>query len=346
VTALDVFADADTKQAANEVFKIGYDNGGFVSGDIEAVLNSHDLSGYVGFVYGSGFETQPALLESIASQLPLIGNKPIVVRNLKRALQFFTLLDALKIQHPEVSFKPLQNSEGWLQKNAGGSGGMHVVSATSGVDLPKSCYFQREIDGVPVSALFLADGLQAKIVGFNQQWVNPAHGMPFRYGGVVSQADLPAAVKSQLVEYAQKLTSAVGLRGLNSLDGVMVGDQLWVLEINPRLSSTFDLYQSAQANLFDLHVNACLGKPIVWPDFPKRAKAREIFYAPTDLDFYEQINWPEWVADIPVQHSQIAAENPVCTVLAEAESAVVARELAATRSHELKNIINKYRKEG
>lgn len=345
VTALDVFADADTKQAANQVFKIGYANGGFVAEEVLQALDTLNLTDYVGLVYGSGFETQPNLLESIAERLPLIGNKPIVVRNLKRALQFFTLLDVLGIQHPDVSFRPLDDARGWLQKNAGGSGGMHVMPAEAGVALPKGCYYQKEVQGIPVSALFLADGQQARIVGYNQQWVSAGPGMPYRYGGVVSQADLPPQVKAQLTDYAQKLTSAVGLRGLNSLDGVMVGDDLFVLEINPRLSSTFDLYQSEQANLFDLHVNACLGQTFVWPNLPKKAKARDIFYAPCNLEFDEYINWPEWVADIPVQHSHIAAENPVCTVLAEADSAFDAKELATARSDMLKNIINKFRKE-
>lgn len=345
VTALDVFADADTRQAASEVIKIGYANGGFVATEVEDALTQLDLPSYLGLVYGSGFETQPALLEWIAARLPLIGNKPIVVKNLKRALQFFTLLDALGVRHPEVSFRPLDDANGWLQKNAGGSGGMHVMPASPGEHLPKGCYFQREISGTPVSALFLADGQQARIVGFNQQWVTAAPGMPFRYGGVVSHANLPEAIKQQLADYAQKLTNAVGLRGLNSLDGVMLDDELWVLEINPRLSSTFDLYQSEQANLFDLHVNAALSKKFNWPKLPGKAKARDIFYAPYDLDFKEHVDWPEWVADIPLQHSQIAAENPVCTVLAEAESAAMARELVITRTNMLKNIINQFRKE-
>ena len=336
---MDVFADADTRRHASQVFKLGYADGGFVPEELVAALDSLDLDDVTGFVYGSGFEAQPELLEHIEKRLPLLGNRPIVVRNLKRALQFFTLLDALHIAHPEVRFDALENAEGWLQKHAGGSGGTHVMQAQKQTALSSGYYFQREIPGIPASMLFLADGQGIKRIGFNQQWVAVSTSMPYRYGGIVGHAELSDDIKQQFMQAAQKLTSAVGLRGLNSLDAIIADGKIWVLEINPRLSSTFDLYQSGLCNLFDLHVQACGGKLLDCSAIPAVSKARHVVYAPHDLLMGDNVAWPEWMADIPVAHSVIAKDNPVCTVLAEATDASLARAMVLGRKAEIDDLI-------
>jgi predicted ATP-grasp superfamily ATP-dependent carboligase len=281
-----------------------------------------------------------------------------VLRNLKRPRQFFMLLEILKIPHPEVSFKPVisdlkQSAAGWLYKQGGGSGGTHVRKALPlpGIAPETGCYFQREIKGTPVSLLFVADGKQAKAIGFNQQWTAPAPTMPYRYGGAVANADLPDSIRQQLIHAAQQLTNAVGLRGLNSLDAIMDGKQLWVLEINPRLSATFDLYQSADCNLFELHIRASAGdfsdsvKALSQTHLLQKSKAHHIVYAPYNLVFPNHMEWPEWVADVPLPDSAIRMHDPVCTVTAEAETAEAARELVFSRRESLETILAKYKNE-
>lgn len=343
MTAFDVFADADTQSVAHQAHKIGYANGGFVAEQLEQALDKLPLNQFSGFVYGSGFEAQPDLLERIEKRLPLLGNRPIVVRNLKRARQFFMLLDALHIPHPEVSFSALEQADGWLLKHAGGSGGTHVVTASAGATLPKGYYYQRLMPGSPASMLFLADGQKIRVIGFNQQWVSPSATMPYRYGGIVGHADLPESIKQQFILAAQKLTSAVGLRGLNSLDAVVNGQQIGVLEINPRLSSTFDLYQSRDCNLFDWHVRASTGSlesmELPAKTGPLVSRSRQVVYATQELTLHEDFAWPQWVADIPMANSVIAADNPVCTVLAEAESPQAARALVLSRTETIQHLI-------
>lgn len=341
VVALDVFADADTKRAAVHVYKIEYANSGFDAKQFEAVLDQINTNDMLGFAYGSGFEAQPDLLERIAKRLPLIGNRPEVVRKLKDAPQFFEVLDNLAIPHPEVSFKPLANAEGWLCKEEGGSGGTHVIEASTNQALPKGQYYQRVMDGVPISMLFAANGREVKIVGFNQQWVAPTAGKPYRYGGIVSHANLPLSIKQSLQEAAQKIAVAFGLRGLNSLDVVWQGDQFGVLEINPRLSSTLDLYQSKESNLFALHVQAVGGDLGRFPVISSRSKARHVLYAVSDLIIPEDLAWPDWVADIPMALTAISKHQPICTVLADADSATEAQALVVKRVEQLSILLFK-----
>ncbi len=359
VTALDAFADMDTQRLAHESFSVECVDGHFDAAGLERALSKIDLGDQLGFVYGSGFEAAPELLETVVEHMPLIGNTPIVIRNLKRPRRFFMLLDILKIPHPEVSFKSLsfgskKSAAGWFYKQGSGSGGTHIRKALPllGIAPEVGHYFQREVQGVPVSLLFVADSRQAWAIGYNQQWLSPTPATPYRYGGAVSHAVLPDEIKRQLLLAAYQLTNAVGLRGINSLDAIMDGDQLWVLELNPRLSATFDLYQTDSCNLFELHLQASAGDIGDWPkllmpslltQMPERPKAHYIVYLPYDLAIADDMNWPEWAADLPLHGSHIAAGAPVCTVLAEGDSAEAAQSLVLSRAASLEKTLEDYK---
>jgi len=349
VIALDAFADADTLEASSRALRVGYADGRFQERELVETLQALDLSDVAGLVYGSGFETTPELLDTVNEYVPVIGNTSQVLRNLKRPRQFFMLLDVLKIPHPEVSFKPLERATGWLYKQGGGSGGTHIRKALplSSISPARGHYFQREIKGTPVSLLFAANGKQARAIGFNEQWLSPTLTMPYRYGGAVSHAVLPRTVEQQLMQIAQQITNAIGLRGLNSLDAVIEDEQVYVLEVNPRLSATFDLYQNhvshtSGADLFTLHLQTCQGHDASWPHLAHVAKAHHVAYAPYPLHLPVDMTWPAWVADIPAGESYIAANQPVCTILAEADTAEDARKLTLAREAALRDIIQPY----
>jgi predicted ATP-grasp superfamily ATP-dependent carboligase len=341
VVALDVFADVDTQRAAEQVYKIGYANSGFDAKQFEAALDQIDTSDMFGFAYGSGFEAQPDLLDRIAKRLPLIGNAPEVVRKLKDASYFFGALDRLEIPHPEVSFTSLANADGWICKEQGGSGGTHVLNAGANQTMPQGQYYQRVMFGTPISMLFAANGTEIKVIGFNQQWVAPTAGKPYRYGGIVGHVNLPLAIKQALQEAAHKITSVFGLRGLNSLDVIWQDDHYWVLEINPRLSSSLDLYQSKESNLFALHVQAVNGDLSHFPNISSRSKARKVIYAGQDLVIAEDLVWPDWLADIPMAPIEIPEHQPICTVLADANTAEEAQALVAKRVEQLSALLFK-----
>lgn len=349
--ALDAFADMDTREMAKQTFRIGYADGRFDEQALIRTLQGLQSEDIAGLVYGSGFEGHAELLDIINGYVPVIGNTSQVLRNLKRPRQFFMLLDVLGIPHPEVSFRPLENATGWLYKQGGGAGGTHIRKALPlpGIAPQQGHYFQREIPGTPVSLLFAANGSQAREIGFNLLWMSPVAGMPYRYGGAASRARLPREAEQQLIQIAQQITNAVGLRGINSLDAVIEGGRVYVLEVNPRLTATFDLYPSlptSAANLFSLHLQACAGDLDHWPELSNQAKAHHVAYAPAALSLPVDFEWPQWVADLPDSGSVIPAGHPVCTVLAQADTAEAAREAALAREKELRAIIAPYQISG
>ena len=339
--ALDAFADADTLRIARQAFKLKMHAQGVDAEDFKRTLAQINLDDMDGFLYGSLFDAEPELLSWVATHVPLLGNMPEVLEQAK-GFGFFKLLDVLNITHPEVRLDVPEDAADWLSKKLGGSGGTHVRPANQGEvgGYFQKIYYQKKMAGKPVSMLFVADGKTAQLIGFNQQLVAPFADMPYRFAGAVGGIDLPAQAQQQFCYAAQQLTTAMGLRGINSLDAILDGETLWILELNPRLSATFHLYP----NLFTAHMQGCVGDLTGFSRQQAPAKAQLILYADGAAEIPMDFAWPDWVADIPsvadkVSSVKIAQNAPICTVLAEAENAGSAHALVLQRAQKLREMI-------
>ncbi len=340
VIAIDAFADVDTQNMAKQTIAVKQDYGNFDKADFLQKLAEIDCSQVAGFLYGSGFEGNVELLKLIAKQLPIIGNFPQTVAQIKTPIAFFKTLDLLKIPHPEVCFSRPQGVEGWLFKNAGSAGGMHIQNALSMVDLNGAEYFQREVAATPVSLLFLANKNSVQVIGFNLQLIDATTEYPYRYAGAISHYPLNEVITKKLIDYANRLTKHYSLVGLNSLDVLVLDNQYWVLEINPRLSASFGLYQSIETHLIDLHCQACIGnmdftKPNNLFNITQNPKGQRIFYAPFNINIDNKIVWPDWVVDIPKPNMIIEKDDPICSVQAVGADIKEVTELLTARMQHL-----------
>lgn len=332
VAAFDMFNDGDTQDAACYSEQVGFSSGGFDAEDLWRKLSALDSDHLIGVAYGSGLENQSGLLKKISRRFRLLGNSPEVVAYVKDPRRFFPLLDALDIAYPEVRFDIPDNADGWLAKQGGGAGGTHI-RRLNGETTADGCYYQRMVKGRPVSVLFLADGRRTEVIGFNEQWLAPIADMPFRYGGAIGNALMPDGVKERMANAACRVTATAGLRGLNSMDFMLSGDKLLALEVNPRLSATFDLYSIP--DLFERHLQACLGEIAALPPLPQKSKAHLVFYAPADVTISDDMAWPEWAVDLPPTGAVCKAGEPLCSVLAEAADAEAAKALVFARARQL-----------
>ena len=336
VITLDAFADADTHALAQQCVKVKFGENGVDEADFKYQFSQIEIDDDCCFIYGSLFDTKPALLAWVTERIKLLGNSAETLQ-LARSFDFFRLLDDLNIVHPEVQLNVPDDADNWLAKSLFSTGGTHVKPASM---CKIGDYFQRKIEGVPVSLLFMADGKVARAIGFNQQFSAPTAEMPYRFAGAVSNVVLPSHVQQQFIEAAEKLTAALGLKGMNSLDAVLEGERLWILELNPRLSATFNLYP----NLLQVHMQACAGELIELSnefDLAKMStsKAELIVYADQALNISEDFSWPDWVADIPSFENEsikIAENEPICTMFAEAQDASAAQQLVLQKTKILK----------
>ena len=332
---------------------IGYDSRGFDSSQLLSAIKQLDSSRFIGFVYGSGFEAQPELLQRVSEFIPIIGNAASTVAAIKNPAVFFAALQQLHINHPQTcSAVPAQDAEAYLIKLSGGSGGWHIRHASAGGgDFPGGHYYQHRVAGRAVSLLFLANVDGIEVIGFNEQWCSPSAGMPFRYGGAAGNVELSGSVREQLVSYAAALANRFHLRGLNSLDAIVqdTGNtaedaQVFVLEINPRLSATIDLYNQPDHSLFARHVSASLSQGCADADFRLNghSHAHAIVYARHDLEIAAPDDWPVWVTDTPAcfgSQLRFLAGEPVCTVLADADDAEMAKKIVQDRVEIIQNLL-------
>lgn len=336
VIAIDAFADVDTQQNAAEVWKVPVIDGQFDADSLLKILSKKDLSDCLGICFGAGFEAQPNLLRQIATFLPVIGNTPDTIEKIKMPHTFFCLCDAVNMLYPVTQFERPSHPLGWLQKRNGGSGGAHIKPVLP-IDLPakRPVYYQKIQAGTPYSCLFIADGKQAQVIGFNEQWCNPSALLPYRYGGAVSHADIDVAHKTKVEAFIIAAAQRLGLHGMNSCDFLLHEDIIYMLEINPRLSATLDLYRAKKGYLFAAHVAACLGNLQEWPIAVSQSRAHHIVYANQMALTPPNMDWPEWVCDIPQANTAIAAGEPICSVFSAARTAKMAKKKVLERASSL-----------
>lgn len=361
VVAIDAFADADVQKLATHCYQIDLCDGQLDNRQLLSVLDDLDLKHdskqglkqFVGFCYGAGFEKAPNSLLDINERITVLGNSVDVIDACKTPTVFFELCDQLQVSFPTVVYKRPQDSHEWLRKEVGASGGEHIrlMSDTQGEKVA-NVYYQRFQSGVAISCLFVATESGVDVVGFNELWVDVNDDAPFRYGGAVSHVELSEQVKERFTNYVNKLSQAMGLVGINSCDAICDGDAVYLLEVNPRLSATMDLYLSnhlgdhpgdcySEGLLMEKHIAASqhkrYGNGIKLNDIAQTSRAHQVVYAEHAMEVKDGIIWPEWVCDVPVSGSGFSVGMPVCTVIAEAETASLAKIMVNERTLVLKN---------
>jgi uncharacterized protein len=329
----DFFGDEDTAAVAEANIRLGHGlargmSSGLVIAALERLASPRQPAG---IVCGTGFEDRPELLADIAQRWTLFGNGPAAIARTKDPLAFAKLCDETGVGHPDTSLARPPDPANWLAKRQGGAGGHHIRSAADSDGAGGTFYFQRRVEGLSVSALFLADGLRAMVLGFSLQWSAPTPRQSFRYGGAAQPAVVDVETADAMTQAIQRLTSMVQLLGLNSADFLVRGRAFDLLEINPRPGATLDIFEPSDGSLFAMHISACQGMlPATRPSY-QQARASAIVYADRDILAFPVLDWPPWTADRPAVGTSVDNGSPLCTVFACAATATSARQLATQR---------------
>jgi predicted ATP-grasp superfamily ATP-dependent carboligase len=328
----DFFGDQDTVAAAQAHVALRTSLAqGFREQDLASALErlaDHHVP--IGIVCGTGFEDRPRLLARLEQRWRLFGNGAHTVARAKDPETFAAVCRDCDVAHPRVTLSPPPAREGFLAKRRGGAGGAHVGDA-SAKEFGQDVYYQSRAPGRPVSALLLANGGSAIVLGFSKQWACPTVRQPFRYGGAVRPADIAPGLAKRLAESACRLAVALSLKGLNSADFMVDGDDFSILEVNPRPGATLDIFEIDGGSLFALHMAACEGSLIDEAPRFHAAKASAIAYAERDVTAPARFEWPDWSADRPSAGIAINRGEPFCTVHAGGATASEARALVHER---------------
>lgn len=312
VLVIDLFADMDTRQYAADFRKTESLAWADLSSVVEDLFALYPITQ---LLYGSGFECYPESLVQLQRQFNVCGNTPEVFARVQDKLGFFAALTSFSIPYPEVVFSKPDSNGCWLLKPFEGQGGVGIRHFQADALVDGDCYWQKYQTGVAHSVLFLADGNQVEVVGFNRQWTaDLGEAQPFAFAGIINHAELSVNQQALLGHWVVLLSEFFGLRGLNSLDFIVDAEALWVLEINPRIPASMQLYGE---DLMRRHIAACAGELQVMPPFAGRYCAYQVVYAPDDVVIPENFCWPSECVDLPEAGVICRKGQPICSIIAD-----------------------------
>lgn len=250
--------------------------------------------------------------------------------------------NGLPKQHPETQTQ----TGNWLKKDSLSSGGRCV--SRIGVDrfheesvlLGPSEYLQQETAGVPCSATFLANCHQPPVLlGCTMQICGEKglNATGFQFCGNAGPLKLPDSVTEQLLDIASCLANRWPLRGVFGVDFMLNDGDVFVIEINPRLTASHEIHEGETPGRLPHLLQHCFAFQPPAPQVSSQPSAsanvnglrcRFILYS--DRSFIlttrhhehmmrmrrplNENNGLFWISDIPHPESAIAAGAPFCSI--------------------------------
>ena len=332
--AADLFGDRDLAQIANWVAIQDYPQG------LPAAAAKLPRGPWL---YTGGLENHPELVDRVAATRPLLGNPGSVLRMVRDPFQLADCLRRHELDTPQVLREPPRRAAGerWLRKplRSCGGHGIEVLARKRPDSMPMhgnpECFYQQFVRGVSFSAVFIAAGGTAVLIGVTRQMVGEswtgAH--RFAYCGSLWPARLDLGSLAILSRLGECLAADFCLTGLFGMDFVMGGNRLYVVEVNPRYVASIEVLERASATAHSVvqqHVDACRAGilPATIATKERTSCGKAILYATSPIRigerFEQQIGsmngdrpWPP-LADIPVEGAVIQTGQPILTLRAEA----------------------------
>ena len=246
----------------------------------------------------------------------------------------------------EDKFKANKLEYPFILKKKSGSGGTNVYKIRNESDLtfninlinregfiPKDWLIQEYIEGNPVSCTTISNGVESEVISVNHQIIGDDKYLnapkEFMYCGNVVPANVFAEERKLIVDISLKLSTELGLKGINGFDFVLKNQYPYLIEINPRIPGSIRASEEAMnINLLDLHIKSFTEKG--WEFVKKTLKnakienfaTKMIFFAPKEVDknLLNKINNLEYVHDKSEPVKSIYKGEPVCTILFKAKS--------------------------
>lgn len=323
VFAGDLFGDTDLLELAERVQTLDFADypRGFTS-----FLESTPQG--TPWIFTGGIENYPALVAQWEQLRPSWGTPSESLRRVRDPFLVQNWLSDSPIRYPALSrsFPTGFSERRWLKKSLRSAGGLGVCFA-----LPKhnTCspeiYFQQHLEGVPLSACFLATETEVHFLGATQQligfdWLHAPK--PFHYCGNIGPIFFKESVQHSLQNLARTIAQQGSLWGLFGLDLLRdFSGRLWLLEVNPRYTAGMEILERVNNLSFvQLLAQARYGQPIRYSlSPPSQLMGKAILYAPFPLTISRPLIVPEghlW-ADLPPVGSQIEAGQPILSCFAQ-----------------------------
>ncbi len=336
VYAFDLFGDADLRNIATcKVIPADeYPRG------IPRLLE--ELAPMPCFFTGA-MENHPEVVQKVSEQREVLGNGAGVLRCIRDPFELAAVLEKNKLPVANVLATPPEASYGdWIRKPFKSAGGGRIRLAETSDSQQRvsdpAYYFQRLVEGVSYSGVYVMAGGSSVLLGVTRQ----LHGRdfegqsPFSYAGSIGHVSCEPEMLRQWQRTGQVLADAFDLKGLVGVDAIVTPDgDLYVVEVNPRFTASMELFELAGLPLFRFHLDACRGTSLPDQDdacaVADQLRGKAIAFAgASSLEItqefsafcMQQANGQEpSIADVPLPGQQIQPGHPVATVFARGKTA-------------------------
>lgn len=347
--AADLFGDHDLRRLAGVTRQVDCYPGGLVD-------CARDFP-QAAWIYAGGLENHPQVIGAIAAERPLWGNGPEVIRRIRDPWHLAAALRREGLRFPDV--RPFTDATdpglvldgvgevtGWIRKPRRSAGGGSISwwpprrDAADGQHKQRpegaaAWYLQRFVEGESQSAVYVAANGQAVLLGVTKQLIGArwAGASGFRYCGSIGPLQPGPSRLADWSRIGGCLARQFHLQGLFGVDAVVNDQGPWVVEVNPRYTSSVEILEFGNSvDALGEHAAACRDGRLYsrLPGIAHRFRGKAILYAGRDIQigasFVEAAcraneggPWP-MIADVPVAHQRIAAGRPVATLFAEGDN--------------------------
>lgn len=289
------------------------------------------------WMYTGAVENHPRVIARIAASRELWGNTFQVLKAVRDAEQVASVLRQHGFRAPEIARAPdaLPTDGTWLVKRRRSAGGLSICrwDGVSRQETPVTHYFQRFVEGIACSAVYVAAAGNAVLLGATRQLIGErwAGASGFQYVGSIGPLALSDSQEAELRRLGESLSAAFSLSGLFGVDFVLNDAGVWPIEVNPRYTASVEVLERA-TGLRAIHHHTMACRDSVLPLATDAATAladrhgKAILFAPRHAHVTAEVAerllawslaqaWPE-VADIPAAGSAIEPGAPVATVFA------------------------------
>lgn len=294
----------------------------------------------------SGLENEPSL-QLVGGDSERWFNTRAAVRGVRDLRQLQKVLAGGRIKIPDIinQGEPLPTEGHWLVKDSRHSGGVGVRDWDGRKRPRKHALLERFIPGQLASACFVANGKQASLLGLTMQFagVPELNAKPYTWCGNVAPFIDPE-LEAAMLEAAERITRSFGLAGVNGIDFIIHNEDVYLLEVNPRIPASVELFERwLGVNAFDLHVQGCRGE---LPQLPNSACGmgvwgKAILYAEKAIMVGDTLDWADrGIVDIPHRGEAIPAGAPICTVVAHEDDVKGCWELLIKKAETIQTLFD------
>ncbi|WP_437186398.1 ATP-grasp domain-containing protein [Planctomicrobium sp. SH668] len=289
-------------------------------------------------VYTGGIENRADILDYLDENFELWGNRKDAVARVRDAAVLADAARLARVGFPEwrASSDPPPMDGTWLLKPIQSAGGSGICvwneAAANSPTLAAQHLFQKFIDGVPFSAVFVAPApvCDVRFVGMTQQIIGEkaCHAQPFQWCGNIGPISLTISLETNIRRFGNILKWKLGMLGVFGVDLILdANGDAWVTEVNPRYPASFELLEHATGlPLFLEHCRCFTEAEFPDAEWNEAINAdfvgKAVYYSPTPFTSNTELaepgsvqvfRFPE-IADLPAPGYENQAGSPVCTV--------------------------------